>query len=113
MSIYYKKPLKTGKALIVSCDIIVSCELVDCGRRSLNRCGGSSCFHLHGVHQEAELVAQRLMAVRQPDLGHVCPPDVVPVWAVLQVVWTQEVLLLLVRGWVGGGGGWLEASWLD
>ena len=52
--------------------------LIECERRtSLVRDGCSGSIHLHGVHQEAELVAQRLVAVRQPDLGHVGPPDVV------------------------------------
>ena len=70
--------------------------LVECERQlSLvrDRRGGS--IHLHGVHQEAELVAKCLVAVRHPDLGHVGPPDVVALMAVLKVIWTQEVLFLL------------------
>jgi len=52
--------------------------------RSLGYAGVN--VRLHGVHQEAELVAQRLVAVGHADLGHVRPPDVVAPRSVLQVV---------------------------
>lgn len=43
-------------------------------------------FRLHGVDNEAELVAQRLVSVGHADLGHVGPPDVVPLRSVFQII---------------------------
>lgn len=43
-------------------------------------------FRLHGVDNEAELVAQRLVPVGHADLGHVGPPDVVPFRSVFQII---------------------------
>lgn len=50
---------------------------------------------LHSVHEEAQLVAEGLVAVRRADVRHVRPPYVVAGRPVLQVVGTEEVLLLL------------------
>lgn len=46
---------------------------------------------------EVEFVAQRLIAIRHTDLGHVGLADVVALRTLLQVVSTQEVLLLLAN----------------
>lgn len=47
---------------------------------------------------KVELVAQRLIAIRHTDLGHVGLADVVALGTLLKVVGTQEVLLLLANG---------------
>lgn len=47
---------------------------------------------------KVELVAQRLIAIRHTDLGHVGLADVVALRTLLKVVGTQEVLLLLANG---------------
>lgn len=41
---------------------------------------------LHGVDDEAELVAQRLVSVGHADLGHVGPSDIVPFRPVFQII---------------------------
>lgn len=51
----------------------------------------------HRVHQEAELVTQRLVSVGHADLRHVGAPDVVPFGSVFQVVGPEEVLFLLLN----------------
>lgn len=50
---------------------------------------------LHSIHQEAQLVAERFVAVGHPDVCDVGPSYVVAGWAFLQVVGANEVFLLL------------------
>lgn len=59
---------------------------------------------------EVKLIAQRLIAIRHTDLGHVGLADVVALWTLLKVVDTQEVLLLLANGsiWVESDARWRE-----
>lgn len=104
----------------VSCELVVSCTGGDIctlkGLYSLRRCCGRkknsavTLLHHSGVSvsvfeallDEVELVAQRLVAIGHTDLGHVGLADVVALRTLLQVVVTQEVLLLLGNGsiWV-------------
>lgn len=60
---------------------------------SLDLCAAG--LGLHSLHQEAELIAQGLVAVGHADLSHIGPSNVIPVGPVLQVVGPQEVLLFL------------------
>ena len=56
------------------------------------------CVHLLGLEallDQVQLVAERLVAVRHADLGHVGLADVVALGTLLQVVVSQEVNLLL------------------
>lgn len=52
-------------------------------------------LRLYRIHDEAELVAQRLMSVGHADLGDVGPTDVIPLWPVFQIVHPDKVLLIL------------------
>lgn len=67
----------------------------------LHHCGVSVSL-FEALLDEVELVAQRLVAIGHTDLGHVGLADVVALRTLLQVVVTQEVLLLLGNGsiWV-------------
>lgn len=51
---------------------------------------GEISLSLQTLHDEVELIAQGLEAVRHADLGHVGLTDVVAFWTFLQIVFTQE-----------------------
>lgn len=53
--------------------------------------GGEISLSLQTLHDEVELIAQGLKAIRHSDLGHVGLTDVVAFWTFLQIVLTQEV----------------------
>lgn len=57
----------------------------------LQRQEGEISLSLQTLHDEAELIAQGLVAVRHADLGHVGLTDVVAFWTFLQIVFAQEV----------------------
>ncbi|TNN77234.1 RING finger protein 141 [Liparis tanakae] len=73
-------------------------------RRSLGYAGVD--LRLHGVHQEAELVAQRLVAVGHADLGHVGASDVVALRSVL-----QRSQVLSFHSWAAMAYSSISASW--
>lgn len=54
-------------------------------------------LRLQALLDEVELVAQGLIAVRHTDLRHVGLADVIALWALFEVILTQEVALLLQR----------------
>lgn len=56
---------------------------------------GCDLLRLHGVGQEAELIAQGLVAEGHPDLRHVRLSDIVALWPFFVIVLSQKLLFLL------------------
>lgn len=56
---------------------------------------GCDLLGLHGIGQEAELIAQGLIAERHPDLRDICLADVIALWSFFVIILTQKLLLLL------------------
>lgn len=56
---------------------------------------GCDLLRLHGIRQEAELIAQGLVAECHPDLRHVRLSDIIALWSFFVIVLSQKLLFLL------------------
>ncbi len=81
----------SNTCLFIPKDIFRHC--LCCPGQSLSWATANICFHC--IYKKTELIAQRLMTVGHSDLCHVCPPNVIALRSILQVIGANEVFLLL------------------